>query len=118
TVIDAGAEITLKAGGSFLKLDPSGITIVGAQVKINSGGSPGSGSGQGAQPPELPQHAEGEEHGRIAFSGQGPSQQARLVEAEGLGERELLVDVTSGAQDGQQVRLRKGRTSSNGGQKG
>ncbi|MGR4068624.1 type VI secretion system Vgr family protein [Billgrantia sp. C5P2] len=59
TVIDAGAEITLKAGGSFLKLDPSGITIVGAQVKINSGGSPGSGSGQGAAEPLLPVGAEG-----------------------------------------------------------
>ncbi|EWH03169.1 hypothetical protein Q427_04775 [Halomonas sp. BC04] len=54
TVIDAGAEITLKAGGSFIKLDPSGITIVGAQVKINSGGSPGSGSGQGAATALLP----------------------------------------------------------------
>ncbi|MCC5882022.1 MAG: hypothetical protein JJU25_05230, partial [Halomonas sp.] len=54
TVIDAGAEITLKAGGSFLKLDPSGITIVGAQVKINSGGSPGSGSGQAAAAALLP----------------------------------------------------------------
>ncbi|MCG6662414.1 type VI secretion system tip protein VgrG [Halomonas kenyensis] len=57
TVIDAGAEITLKAGGSFLKLDPSGITIVGAQVKINSGGSPGSGSGQGAAAALLPSAA-------------------------------------------------------------
>ncbi|MCE8015494.1 type VI secretion system tip protein VgrG [Halomonas sp. MCCC 1A17488] len=118
TVIDAGAEITLKAGGSFLKLDPSGITIVGAQVKINSGGSPGSGSGQGAQPPELPQRAEREEHTQVAFSGHGPSQQAQLVEAEGLGEREFLVDVTSGSQDGQQVRLRKGRARTNGGQNG
>ncbi|MCE9661945.1 type VI secretion system tip protein VgrG [Halomonas sp. M5N1S17] len=118
TVIDAGAEITLKAGGSFIKLDPSGITIVGAQVKINSGGSPGSGSGQGAQAPELPQRAEREEHTQTAFSGHGPSQQAQLVEAEGLGEREFLVDVTSGGQDGQQVRLRKGRTRTNGGQNG
>ncbi|MGR2740216.1 type VI secretion system Vgr family protein [Billgrantia sp. Q4P2] len=118
TVIDAGAEITLKAGGSFLKLDPSGITIVGAQVKINSGGSPGSGSGQGAAAPELPRRAEGEEHSRIAFSGNGPSQQAQLVEAEGLGERAFLVDVTSGGQDGQQVRLRKARTRTNGEQKG
>ncbi|WP_245791911.1 type VI secretion system Vgr family protein [Modicisalibacter ilicicola] len=71
-VIEAGAEITLKAGSSFLKLDPSGVTIVGAAVKINSGGSPGSGSGQGAleplvaaeveaapqfKPVQAPQHA-------------------------------------------------------------
>ncbi|SFI09087.1 type VI secretion system tip protein VgrG [Modicisalibacter xianhensis] len=57
-VIEAGAEITLKAGGSFLKLDPSGVTIVGASVKINSGGSPGSGSGQAVEMPALPREAE------------------------------------------------------------
>ncbi|OBX35995.1 phage-related baseplate assembly protein [Halomonas elongata] len=53
-VVEAGAEITLKAGGSFLKLDPSGVTINGPSVKINSGGSPGSGTGQSAQTPILP----------------------------------------------------------------
>ncbi|WGI26961.1 type VI secretion system tip protein TssI/VgrG [Halomonas alkaliantarctica] len=58
TVIDAGAEITLKAGGSFVKLDPSGITIVGAQVKINSGGSPGVGSGQAVLEPLKPRGGE------------------------------------------------------------
>ncbi|MFB9866084.1 type VI secretion system Vgr family protein [Vreelandella sulfidaeris] len=61
-VIEAGAEITLKAGGSFLKIDPSGVTIVGPQVKINSGGSPGSGSGQAAQAPQLPGQAVAETH--------------------------------------------------------
>ncbi|MGQ4880703.1 type VI secretion system tip protein VgrG [Billgrantia sp. LNSP4103-1] len=65
-VIEAGAEITLKAGGSFVKLDPSGVTIVGAQVKINSGGSPGSGSGQAAQGPALPREAVGEMHEIVA----------------------------------------------------
>ncbi|MDX5432752.1 MAG: hypothetical protein LPK20_04190, partial [Halomonas sp.] len=49
-------------GGSFLKLDPSGITIVGAQVKINSGGSPGAGSGQGAAAALLPGGATAEIH--------------------------------------------------------
>ncbi|MBB3232496.1 type VI secretion system Vgr family protein [Halomonas stenophila] len=57
-VIEAGAEITLKAGGSFVKLDPSGVTIVGPSVKINSGGSPGSGTGQSAQAPILPGEVE------------------------------------------------------------
>ncbi|WP_340163093.1 DUF6531 domain-containing protein, partial [Vreelandella olivaria] len=56
---EAGAEITLKAGGSFVKLDPSGITIVGPQVRINSGGRPGVGSGQAAATALLP----GEESG-------------------------------------------------------
>ncbi|UYG03912.1 type VI secretion system tip protein VgrG [Halomonas sp. LR3S48] len=65
-VIEAGAEITLKAGGSFVKLDPSGVTIVGSQVKINSGGSPGSGSGQAAQAPALPREATGESHEAVA----------------------------------------------------
>ncbi|WP_162623132.1 type VI secretion system tip protein TssI/VgrG, partial [Billgrantia lactosivorans] len=65
-VIEAGAEITLKAGGSFVKLDPSGVTIVGTQVKVNSGGSPGSGSGQAAQAPALPREATGESHEAVA----------------------------------------------------
>ncbi|SDM16954.1 type VI secretion system secreted protein VgrG [Modicisalibacter muralis] len=55
-IVEAGAEITLKAGGSFVKLDPSGISLVGPSVKINSGGSPGSGSGQNAREPLLPGH--------------------------------------------------------------
>jgi type VI secretion system secreted protein VgrG len=43
--MDAGSALTLKAGGSFVKLDASGVTVVGAQVRVNSGGSAGSGSG-------------------------------------------------------------------------
>uniref|UniRef100_UPI00272D14B7 type VI secretion system tip protein TssI/VgrG n=1 Tax=Pseudomonas sp. TaxID=306 RepID=UPI00272D14B7 len=50
-VLEAGSEITFKVGGSFVKLDPSGVSLVGASVKINSGGSPGRGSGA---KPELP----------------------------------------------------------------
>ncbi|MEH6491697.1 type VI secretion system Vgr family protein, partial [Halopseudomonas sp.] len=44
-VLEAGMEITFKVGGSFVKLDPSGVTLVGPSVKINSGGGPGNGSG-------------------------------------------------------------------------
>nr|WP_297461432.1 type VI secretion system tip protein TssI/VgrG [uncultured Halomonas sp.] len=65
-VLDAGAEITLQAGGSFLKLDPSGITLVGPSVKVNAGGSPGSGTGQGTQVPMLPGHVQAEVHEAIA----------------------------------------------------
>ncbi|SDF70701.1 type VI secretion system secreted protein VgrG [Onishia taeanensis] len=64
-VVEAGAEITLKAGGSFVKLDPSGVTIVGPSVKINSGGSPGSGTGQSAQAPKLPGEVTEESHEAI-----------------------------------------------------
>ncbi|MDH1054432.1 type VI secretion system tip protein VgrG, partial [Pseudomonas alcaligenes] len=44
-VLEAGAELTFKAAGSFIKLDASGVTLVGPQIKINSGGGPGSGTG-------------------------------------------------------------------------
>ncbi|AZD79561.1 type VI secretion system tip protein VgrG [Pseudomonas chlororaphis] len=43
-VLEAGAELTAKAGGSFVKLDAGGVTISGADVKINSGGAPGVGT--------------------------------------------------------------------------
>ncbi|HBX57788.1 MAG TPA: type VI secretion system tip protein VgrG [Pseudomonas sp.] len=44
-VLEAGSELTFKAAGSFIKLDASGVTLVGPIVKLNSGGAPGSGSG-------------------------------------------------------------------------
>ena len=53
-VIEAGAEITLKAGGSFVKIDPGGVALGGAAIKLNAGGSPGKGSGQKVQVPEIP----------------------------------------------------------------
>ena len=59
-VLEAGAEITISAGGSLLKLDPSGVTLAGPGVKINSGGSPGSGSGQSVVLAEMPQVIEGD----------------------------------------------------------
>ncbi len=43
-VIEAASEITLKVGGNFIKIDSSGITEMGTQIKLNSGGSAGSGS--------------------------------------------------------------------------
>src|SRR5690606_2171465 len=44
-VLEAGSELTFKAAGSFVKLDASGITMVGPLIRMNSGGSPGKGSG-------------------------------------------------------------------------
>ena len=44
-VLEAGSELTFKAAGSFIKLDASGITMVGPLIRMNSGGSPGKGSG-------------------------------------------------------------------------
>ncbi|MBL4829404.1 MAG: type VI secretion system tip protein VgrG [Aliivibrio sp.] len=53
-VLEAGAEVTLKAGGSFVKVDPSGVTLSGPGVKMNSGGSPGSGSSYLGKIPIVP----------------------------------------------------------------
>ncbi|QZX84348.1 type VI secretion system Vgr family protein [Metapseudomonas otitidis] len=44
-VIDAGMELTASGGGSFLKLDPGGVTFSGATINLNSGGAAGEGSG-------------------------------------------------------------------------
>jgi len=63
-VLEAGTELTVKAGGSFIRLDPSGVTIVGAKVGINSGGSPGSGSGAR---PLLPVNSLLPEEGQAPF---------------------------------------------------
>ena len=60
-VLDAGAEITISGGGSFIKLDPSGVTLSGPGIKINSGGSPGSGSGQGVVMAGMPQSIDGDQ---------------------------------------------------------
>ena len=40
-VIESGLELTLKSSGGFIKIDPSGVTIMGTMVRINSGGVPG-----------------------------------------------------------------------------
>lgn len=44
-ILEAGSEITIKVGGSFIKIDGSGITQLGSSIKLNSGGSAGSGKG-------------------------------------------------------------------------
>lgn len=47
-VLDAGMSITLKAGSGTIVLDPSGVSITGRKVRINSGG--GAGSAKAALP--------------------------------------------------------------------
>ncbi|MBA1227553.1 bacteriophage T4 gp5 trimerisation domain-containing protein, partial [Stutzerimonas stutzeri] len=53
-VIDAGMELTASGGGSFLKLDPSGVTLSGATIRMNSGGAAGKGSGLKILAPVMP----------------------------------------------------------------
>ncbi|MEE1948659.1 type VI secretion system tip protein VgrG, partial [Pseudomonas alcaligenes] len=65
-VIDAGMELTAKGGGSWLKLDPSGVTLSGATIKMNSGGAPGTGSGIAILKPLIPWAADKDKAGAIA----------------------------------------------------
>lgn len=53
-IIEAGMQVSLKAAGSFVDIGPSGVTISGAMVLINSGGSAGSGSGSSPDAPTDP----------------------------------------------------------------
>ncbi|WP_339490417.1 type VI secretion system Vgr family protein [Pseudomonas sp. EL_65y_Pfl2_R95] len=69
-VIDAGMELTAKGGGSFVKVDPSGITFNGAVIKINSGGSPGVGSGIALLLPKIGQPADQSVLGEVLMPAQ------------------------------------------------
>ena len=64
-MIEAGIELTLTAGGSFIKLDPGGITVSGPITKINAGGAPGKGSGISVKLPVLPGTAEKDKAGSL-----------------------------------------------------
>ncbi|WP_084302075.1 type VI secretion system Vgr family protein [Pseudomonas citronellolis] len=62
-VLEAGSELTLKAGGSFVKLDGAGVTLSGATVRVNSGGSPGTGTAAAPLLPGLLQQADADRPG-------------------------------------------------------
>jgi type VI secretion system secreted protein VgrG len=53
-VLEAGMSISIAAGGSFIVVGPSGVTVSGAQILLNSGGSAGSGSGSSPEDPLEP----------------------------------------------------------------
>jgi len=53
-VLEAGQSLTIKAPGGFIKIDGSGITMVGAVVKINDGGAGGSGTAPVSVEPDAP----------------------------------------------------------------
>lgn len=63
-VVEAPQGITLKCGGSFVTIDPSGVHIKGPIVNINSGGAALSGLGTKAKQAELPDEAKTETGGK------------------------------------------------------
>ncbi|WP_024329556.1 hypothetical protein, partial [Thioalkalivibrio sp. ALR17-21] len=100
-VLDAGAEITLEAGGSFIKVDPSGVTLSGPSVRLNSGGSPGSGSGQAARTPALPEDAKTREPAvaQVGTEPDGPRIEPARQEAALRGEMALTQPCTPAGDD-------------------
>jgi type VI secretion system secreted protein VgrG len=54
-IIESGAQVSLIGPGGFIDIGPAGVTIQGIMVKINSGGSPGSGTSANPKDPEDPE---------------------------------------------------------------
>ncbi len=54
-IIEAGVQLSLVASGGFVDIGPSGVTIQGLMVLINSGGAAGSGSDSSPTNPSDPQ---------------------------------------------------------------
>ena len=79
-VLEAGSELTFKASGSFIKLDASGITMVGPTVKFNSGGAPGSGSGASPILPGKVKAADTDKVGKLLI----PAQRQALLQKKPL----------------------------------
>jgi type VI secretion system secreted protein VgrG len=73
-VIEAGTQLTIKAGGSFVDIGPAGVSITGTMVQINSGGSPGAGSGSSPEAPKEPLEADSADPGGKAETQSSPSQ--------------------------------------------
>ncbi|MDR6677901.1 type VI secretion system secreted protein VgrG [Pseudomonas psychrotolerans] len=53
-VLEAGARLTLKAGGSFVQLDAGGITLVGADIRVNPDTVGPKSSSSGPEAPMAP----------------------------------------------------------------
>ena len=54
-ILEAGMQISLKVGGNFVDIGPSGVSIKGSMVLVNSGGAAGSGAGSSPTKPDLPE---------------------------------------------------------------
>jgi type VI secretion system secreted protein VgrG len=74
-VVESDKQITLKVGGNFVDISPSGVTITGTMVNINSGGAAGSGSKGSLNPTKAPATAKAadtaESGGHKTYSGSG-----------------------------------------------
>jgi len=103
-VLEAGSELTFKAAGSFIKLDASGVTLVGPVIRINSGGAPGNGSAAAPISPVLPKPADTASVGEKTSTA-NPNQLPAPIEKVAPGPQQLIVDVWGDPEQGGQVEL-------------
>ena len=92
-VVEGGMEVTAKAGGSFVKVDAGGVTISGAEVKSNSGGAPGSGSGIRILAPIIPGMAAAAAAGKLLSAPPVKELSSPPLEEEELEEEEEEVEL-------------------------
>ena len=84
-IVVESPEITLKSGGNFVKIDSSGVTILGTKVNINSGGSAGTASVAAPSKPEQTVDADSVKPGKdVTYTG-GKQLAAAEMEAEVAG---------------------------------
>lgn len=57
-IIESGMQVSIKGPGGFVDIGPSGVTIQGMMVNINSGGSAGSGTSASPDAPDAPKAPE------------------------------------------------------------
>jgi hypothetical protein len=82
-VIEA-AEITLNAGGNFVKIDSGGVHNIGKQVKLNCAGTTaGIGSAAALQAPEAPVEADTADPGHDVTYGQ-ERRELEALDVEGM----------------------------------
>ncbi|TBU73817.1 type VI secretion system tip protein VgrG, partial [Pseudomonas daroniae] len=75
-----GSELTLKAAGSFIRIDGGGVTLSGPVININSGGSPGNGTGAIPLLPGPLKQADADKAGKLLI----PAQRQALLQKKPL----------------------------------
>jgi len=64
-VLDAGVDMVISAGGSTINIGPGGVTVNGALINLNSGGSAPSATKAAPEPPQPPQEADLDQAGYV-----------------------------------------------------
>jgi len=63
-IIEAGVQLSLKGPGGFIDIGPSGVSIQGTMVLINSGGAAGAGTAASPDSPKDPDVKDRDKYGK------------------------------------------------------